>query len=93
MPHLPLFEYQGLELRFTIWPAYVEVAEGDSALRVPTATITQVERSPWNEELSLHTLEGRIYTCALPSQEIVDAQATLAQIMERPGTHPDPLPR
>ena len=83
MPHLPLFEYQGLELRFTIWPAYVEVTEGDSALRVPVATITQVERSPWNEELSLHTMEGRIYTCALPPEEITIAQAALAQIMER----------
>jgi hypothetical protein len=88
MPHPPLFEYKGLDLRFTIWPAYVEVAEGNSAMRVLTATITQVERSPWNEELSLHTTEGRIYTCALPPEEITDAQAILAQIMERPAARP-----
>jgi hypothetical protein len=88
MPHGPLFEYQGLELRLTIWPAFVEVAEGDSAMRLLTATITQVERSAWNEELSLHTTEGRIYTCALPPGEFEGAQAALAQAMERPGGAP-----
>ena len=88
MPHLPLFEYQGLDLRLTIWPGWVEVAEGASAMRLPTATITLVERSPWNEELSLHTVEGRIYTCALPPAEIDGAQAALARAMERSGDVP-----
>jgi hypothetical protein len=88
MPHVPLFEYQGRDLRFTVWPAFVEVTEGASATRLPTATITEVERSAWNEELSLHTTEGRIYTCALPREEIVGAQAALAQVMERAGGAP-----
>ena len=88
MPHPPLFEYQGLDLRFTVWPTFVEVAEGASATRVSMATITQVERSPWNEELSLYTTEGRIYTCALPPVEIAGAQAALARAMELPGDAP-----
>jgi hypothetical protein len=90
MPHPPLFEYQGLDLRLTIWPGVGEVVEGAGVLRVPTATITQVERSPWNEEITLHTTEGRIYTCALPPEEIVGAQAALAEVMERFGGAPGP---
>jgi hypothetical protein len=89
MPHAPLFEYQGLDLRLTIWPECVEVTEGAGALRVPTATITQVERSPWNEELTLHTREGRLYTCALPPTEIEGAQAALAQVLKRRGATVD----
>jgi hypothetical protein len=78
-----------LDLRLTIWPDIVEVVEGDGALRLPTATITQVERSPWNEELTLHTTEGRMCTCALPPAEIEHAQAVLAQVMARPGAPVD----
>ena len=50
---------------------------------MPTATITQVERSPGTEELTLHTREGRLYTCALPPAEIAGAQVALAQVLER----------
>ena len=68
------------------------MTEGNGALRVPTATITQVERSPWHEEITLHTLEGRLYTCALPPHEIEGAQAALAQVMARPSPPPsDPV--
>lgn len=88
MPHPPLFEYQGLDLRFTVWPDYVEVAEGDGALRLPPVTLTQVERSLWNEDLSLHTMEGRIYTCALPPAAIAGAQAAPARAMEQAGGAP-----
>ena len=79
MENRPLFEYIGVGLRLTVWPAALAVEEARRERWLALPDIAHVARGPGDHALTVQTVDGRCYTYRLPPGPREVALATLTQ--------------
>lgn len=79
MEDRPLFEYIGVGLRLTVWPAALVVMEALHERWLALPDITRVTHGPEDSALTVQTVDGRCYTYHLPPRPLAAALDSLTQ--------------